>query len=112
MPVHPHTCDATSTCPLCLRILPKSSHLSTPPLLLPPQGRGIEADPEGAFHDFQQGAAQGDPYALFNLGYMFLKVGAGPMQYSFIFRFFSPCSWMRGKAGRGWQGWAAKNPRI
>jgi hypothetical protein len=31
-------------------------------------GRGIEADPEGAFHDFQAGAAAGDPFAIFNLG--------------------------------------------
>ncbi len=36
-------------------------------------GRGIEADPEGAFHDFQAGAARGDAYALFNLGFMYLR---------------------------------------
>ncbi len=40
-------------------------------------GRGIEADPEGAFHDFQAAAAQGDPYAIFNVGYMHLRVGMG-----------------------------------
>lgn len=37
-------------------------------------GRGMEADPEGAFHDFQAAAAQGDPYAIFNIGYMYLRV--------------------------------------
>ncbi|GIL59419.1 hypothetical protein Vafri_14097 [Volvox africanus] len=36
-------------------------------------GRGMEADPEGAFHDFQIAAAQGDPYAVFNIGYMYLR---------------------------------------
>ncbi|GIM15934.1 hypothetical protein Vretimale_18588 [Volvox reticuliferus] len=36
-------------------------------------GRGMEADPEGAFHDFQIAAAQGDPYAIFNIGYMYLR---------------------------------------
>jgi hypothetical protein len=36
-------------------------------------GRGIEADPEGAFHDFMAGAQRGDAYALFNLGYMYLR---------------------------------------
>lgn len=37
----------------------------------------MDADPEGAFHDFQQAAAQGDPYAIFNVGYMYLRVGPG-----------------------------------
>lgn len=39
-------------------------------------GRGIEADPAGAWQDFQVAAAGGDPYALFNLGYMSLRVSA------------------------------------
>jgi hypothetical protein len=40
-------------------------------------GRGMEADPEGAFNDFVAGARQGDPYAMFNLGYMHLRVRGG-----------------------------------
>lgn len=36
-------------------------------------GRGVEADPEGAYHDFLAGAQQGDSFALFNLGYMYLR---------------------------------------
>ena len=31
-------------------------------------GRGMDADPEGAYHDFVAGAQQGDPNAIFNLG--------------------------------------------
>lgn len=31
-------------------------------------GQGMEADPEGAFHDFQAAAAQGDAFSIFNLG--------------------------------------------
>lgn len=40
-------------------------------------GRGIDADPAGAWQDFQVAAAGGDPYALFNLGYMTLRVSYG-----------------------------------
>lgn len=49
-------------------------------------GRGIEADPEGAFHDFQAAAAQGDPYAIFNVGYMHLRVGVGQGQVTALVR--------------------------
>jgi hypothetical protein len=43
-------------------------------------GRGIEADPEGAFHDFQAGAAAGDPFAIFNLG-GWDSVAQGPLHF-------------------------------
>ncbi|KAG2449087.1 hypothetical protein HYH02_005836 [Chlamydomonas schloesseri] len=45
-------------------------------------GRGMEADPEGAFHDFQAAAAQGDPYAIFNIGYMYLRGLFLPQNYT------------------------------
>lgn len=45
-------------------------------------GRGIEADPEGAFRDFEAGAAQGDAYALFNLGYLYLRGLFVPVNYT------------------------------
>jgi TPR repeat protein len=37
-------------------------------------GRGIEADPEGAYRHFEAAAQHGDGYSIFNLGWMHLKV--------------------------------------
>ncbi|GFR39916.1 hypothetical protein Agub_g422, partial [Astrephomene gubernaculifera] len=51
-------------------------------------GRGLEADPEGAFHDFQAAAAQGDPYAAFNVGYMHLRGLHVPQNHSEARRWF------------------------
>ena len=42
----------------------------------------MEADPEGAFHDFQAAAQQGDAYAIFNLGYMYLRGLHVPVNYT------------------------------
>ena len=37
-------------------------------------GRGMDADLAGAYHDFQAAAEQGDMFAIFNLGYMWMRV--------------------------------------
>ncbi|EFJ43476.1 hypothetical protein VOLCADRAFT_96342 [Volvox carteri f. nagariensis] len=51
-------------------------------------GRGMEADPEGAYHDFQAAAAQGDPYAIFNIGYMHLRGLYVPQNYTAAKEYF------------------------
>lgn len=36
-------------------------------------GQGVPRDLEGAFHDFNAAAQQGDVYAIFNVGYMYMR---------------------------------------
>jgi len=43
-------------------------------------GQGMEANPEHAMREFQAAAAEGDPYAMFNLGYMNLQGLGVPAQ--------------------------------
>lgn len=40
-------------------------------------GRGVAPDPEAAYRDFIAAAEHGDPFGIFNVGYMYLRVRSG-----------------------------------
>ena len=64
-------------------------------------GRGMEADPAGAYHDFAAAAQQGDPHAIFNLGYMHLLGLHVPVNHTIAMRHFTQSAAMNVSAAWG-----------